>query len=111
MTIERAIEIVSPTTEEVHSPAEWLEAHRMACQALTLLRWIPADEAKPEYDEFVLGVCSATLSDHAWMTDAIAVVEYDETADQWLLAAWPEAEDVEVSHWMRLPTLPEGVGE
>lgn len=111
MTIDRAIEIVNPMSEELYSPAEWLEAHSMACRALASLKWIPADEAKPEYDEFVLGVCSATLSDHAWMTDAIAVVEYDETVGQWMLAAWPEAEDVKVSHWMRLPDLPEGVGE
>ena len=109
MTIDRAIEICNPTTESTHSPSEWFQAHNMACQALALLRWKDAGKEKPEPGEFVLGVCTATLSDHGWLTDAIAIVEYDETHDEWLLDGWPEVEDVKVSHWMRLPELPEGV--
>jgi len=110
MSIERALDILDPASVAEHSPEEWVQAHRMACQALALLRWIPAAERKPEEDELVLGVVSAELGPHAWITDGIAIVEYDETVDQWLLEAWPEVEDVEVSHWMRLPMLPEGVG-
>ena len=106
MSIETAIESLDPES----ATALTATAQRMGMQALDLLRWKDAGKEKPEPDEFVLGVCSAQLSDHAWLTGAIAIVEYDETADQWLLDGWPEVEDVTVSHWMRLPTLPEGVG-
>ena len=111
MTIERAIEILNPKNLADWTSAEWVQAHRMACQALALLRWVPASERKPEPDEFVLGVVSARLSSHAFLTSAQAIVEYDETTDEWLLDAWPEADWVKVSHWMPLPELPEGVGE
>lgn len=111
MSIDRAIEILDPARRHHFDSIEPVnEACRMGMQALALLRWIPVTERLPEPDEFVLGVCTARLSDHADLTDAIALVEYDEYADQWLLEAWPEVEDVRVSHWMRLPELP-GEGE
>jgi len=109
MTIDRAIEILNPTTNGLYPAREWLEAHRMGCQALALLRWKDADQEKPEPDEFVLVICRAQLSAHAALFDAHAIAEYDETTDRWVLDGWPEVEDVTVSHWMRLPTLPEGV--
>lgn len=113
MTIDRAIEICNPTAESIHSPHEWLEAHRMACQALALLRWIPVTERMPEDGEYVLGVCSATLPGERtpWLENDLCIVEYSETLDEWTLADDQDMDAVTVSHWMRLPTLPEGVEE
>lgn len=112
MTIDRAIEICNPTTESIHSPHEWLEAHRMACQALALLRWKDAGEELPGSDDgLVLVVCRADLSNHCKFLDAIQLAEYYEEDNVWELEGWPEVEGVTVSHWMRLPTLPEGVEE
>ena len=112
MTIERAIEILSPENLTDRTPAEWVQAHRMACQALALLRWIPVTERKPEPDEeLVLVVCTARISAHHFFRDAIQLAEYDETSNEWVLEGWPEAEDVKVSHWMPLPELPDELGE
>lgn len=112
VSIERAIEILDPTREGRWSPSEWVAAHRMACQALALLRWIPVEESLPKRgDDCVLAVATAKLSDFAFLEQAIVIAEYDETADEWILENWPEAGDVTVSHWMRLPLPPEGVGE
>ena len=82
---------------------------RAAADELKRTQWIPAEERKPDPDEFVLGVCTAKLSEDAFLDDDVALVEYDDTADRWLLEAWPEAEDVKVSHWMPLPGLPEEI--
>jgi len=107
MSIEKAIESLDPES----ATALTATAQRMGMQALDLLRWKDAGKEKPEPDEYVLGVCTAQgPGGSPWLENDIAVVEYDETDDQWLLADWPAVEGVTVSHWMRLPTLPEGVG-
>lgn len=111
MTIQRAIEILEPTSLAEHTPDEWLTAHRMACQALALLRWKDARREKPEPGDFVLGVCTARLSHLSDLDFDVAIVEYDEVGDRWLLDGWPEVEGVVVSYWMPLPELPEGVEE
>lgn len=110
VSIERAIEILDPTREGKWAPSEWVAAHRMACQALALLRWIPVEESLPRRgDECVLAVATAKLAPCAYLDEAIVIAEYDEQADQWVLENWPEAEDLKVSHWMRLPLPPEEV--
>jgi hypothetical protein len=112
VTIQRAIEILEPTSLAEHTPDEWVTAHRMACQALALLRWKNAGEELPGSDDgLVLVVCRADLSNHCKLLDAIQLAEYYEEDDAWELEGWPEAENVAVSHWMRLPELPEGVEE
>ncbi len=113
MTIQRAIEILEPTSLAEHTPDEWLTAHRMACQALALLQWKDARREKPEPGEYVLGVCSARLpgSGMVWLEDDMCVVEYSETLDEWTLVDDVDMDPVAVSHWMRLPELPEGVEE
>ena len=110
MTIDRAIEIVDPTKESTHSPSEYLTAHRMACQALDLLRWKEAGGEKPDPDEYVLGVCTARGPyGSPWLDTDLCVVEYCEVLDEWTLVDDEDADPVSVSHWMRLPELPEGV--
>jgi len=110
VSIERAIAILDPTREGKWAPSEWLTAHRMACQALALLRWISVEESLPKRgDDCVLSVATAKLGEGAYLDEAIVIAEYDEQADQWILENWPEAEDLTVSHWMRLPLPPEEV--
>lgn len=111
MTIDRAIEICNPTAESIHSPGEWLTAHRMACQALALLQWKKTEDELPEDGEYVLGVCSATLPGETrpWLDNDMCVVEYSETLDQWTLVDDQDMDPVTVSHWIRLPELPEGL--
>lgn len=111
MSIDRAIEILEPANIGPHSPTEWVSAHRMACQALALLRWKDAARQKPDPDEFVLVVCSASLGRGFGYDNELAIAEYDETKDAWILEDWPEAADVRVSHWMRLPELPDELRE
>lgn len=108
MTVERAIEICDPYREANHSPGEWLTAHKMACQALALLRWIPVEESLPKRgDDCVLAVATAKLGEGAYLDEAIVIAEYDQKAGRWYLENWPEIDEVEVTHWMRLPLPPE----
>ena len=110
MSIERAIEILDPAMSPTYHPAEWVEAHRMACQALALLRWKDAAKEKPQADDgVVLVVCRAEMGNDCRFLDSIQLAEYYEEDDAWELEGWPEAKDVTVSHWMRLPMLPEGL--
>lgn len=112
VSIERAIEILDPTSDRRYAPGEWVAAHRMACQALALLRWIPVEESLPKRgDDCVLVVATAKLAPCAYLDEAIVIAEYDETADRWSLENWPEAEELTVSHWMRLPLPPETEAE
>ena len=110
MKIERAIEILDPAGTATYQPGEWLTAHRMACQALALLWWKDAAKEKPQADDgVVLVVCRAEMGNNFRFLDSIQLAEYYEENDAWELEGWPEAKDVTVSHWMRLPMLPEGV--
>ena len=114
MTINRAIEILDPEHRERYDDLEEVnEACRMGMQALQAMKkrlWIPVSERHPEIDEGLVEViCTAQINAHHFFHDAIQLAEYDECADQWILEGWPELDDVQVSHWRRLPPLPEGL--
>ena len=109
MSIDRAIEILDPARRHHFDSIEPVnEACRMGMQALALLRWKKTEEELPRADDgLVLVVCRADLSNNCKFLDAIQLAEYYEEDNVWELEGWPEAENVTVSHWMRLPELPE----
>ncbi len=107
MSIEKAIESLDPES----ATALTATAQRMGMQALALLRWKDAGKEKPEPDEYVLGVCTAQgPGGSPWLENDICIVEYCEILDEWTLVDDEDMDPVTVSHWMRLPELPEGVG-
>lgn len=118
MSTDRAIEILDPEHREHYDGIEEVnEACRMGMAALRALKgiqWTPVSERLPDTDdEFVLAVCCGylpTLSGaRVSIVNEIMVAEYDEIHDSWSLSDLIEAQDVTVSHWMRLPPLPEGL--
>ena len=119
MSIERAVELLDPDLRVTANTTiadlnaileEFAQACRMgmgALRALNEMRWIPVGERLPDRDDaLVLVVCQADLGNDGYFLDAIQLAEYHEADDVWELEGWPEAKDVTVSHWRRLPTLP-----
>ena len=76
---------------------------RAAVEELEKMRWIPAKENQPvwENSDWVIGVANGKRH-----VNAITMVCYDRDEDTWFLDASPETV-VSVSHWMPLPEPPE----
>lgn len=71
--------------------------------------WVRTKDALPGPDDgdWVLGVVTGKIHGIR-MENAVLMVSYDTDSGKWFLEErpWPE---VSVSHWMRLPDLPEEV--
>lgn len=69
-------------------------------------RWIPVEEQMPEADEFVLAIVSGQPTKNIRLENAAEIASYWRE-DGWVLEAFPEWEDPQVSHWMPLSEAPE----
>lgn len=71
-------------------------------------RWIPVGERLPEADEQVLAIVSGIWKNITFER-AYELVNWS-SDEGWIMEAWPEFENPEVTHWMPLPEPPEEVG-
>lgn len=68
-------------------------------------RWIPAGERLPEPDKQVLAIVSGRWENITF--DRAYELASWSSDEGWIMEAWPELEDPEVTYWMPLPKLPE----
>ena len=71
-------------------------------------RWIPMRERLPEPDKQVLAIVSGRW-ENITFDRAYELVSWS-SDEGWVMEAWPELEDPEVTYWMPLPEPPEEVG-
>lgn len=127
MTIDRAIEILDPEHRENYDGLDEVnEACRMGMEALKQTRWIPCSERPPEELEpvNVVWVNHSPEQYHQEIKDVpqkATAVYYREKWYWWsclcedLLAEFGVNtvdfvdSDIEITHWMPLPELPEEV--
>lgn len=105
MTIDRAIEILSPDHREHYDSIEEVnEACRMGMEALERQRWIPCSERLPDAKQRVLfwasrvGCCCTGYYDATSPSGAV-----------WFTSGGNDTDYV-ASHWMILPEPPEEGG-
>ena len=67
-------------------------------------RWIPVTEWLPEPDTQVLAIVSGRW-ENITFDRAYELVSWS-AYEGWIIEAWPELEDPEVTHWMPLPEPP-----
>lgn len=72
-------------------------------------RWIPVGEKLPGIGETVLVIASGWPKPRKELRGAveIATLYADKPQPDWMLEAWPDWADPEVTHWMPLPEPPE----
>lgn len=69
-------------------------------------RWIPVTERLPEPDTQVLAIVSGRW-ENITFDRAYELASW--SADEgWIMEAWPDLEDPEVTHWTPLPEPPKG---
>lgn len=66
--------------------------------------WIPVTEHLPEHDVIVLVVASGRPKGNVELVNAIELATF--YSGGWILEAYPEWVDAEVTHWMPLPPSP-----
>ena len=71
-------------------------------------RWIPVGERLPEPDKKVLAIVSGRW-ENITFDRAYELMSWS-SDEGWIMEAWPELEDPEVTHWMPLPKPPEEKG-
>lgn len=72
-------------------------------------QWIPVGERMPEVGKAVLVIASGWPKPKTELRGAveIATLYTDKTQPDWVLEAWLDWENPEVTHWMPLPEAPE----
>ena len=70
-----------------------------------MMAWINAIWEEPKDDNIVLTVVSGRFKNIRF-DNAIELAIYDNLEHEWILEAYPEAEDISVKYWMPLPKLP-----
>lgn len=68
-------------------------------------RWIPVGERLPEPDKQVLAIVSGRWENITF--DRAYELASWSSDEGWIMEAWPELEDPEVTYWMPLPEPPE----
>lgn len=68
-------------------------------------QWIPVGERLPEPDKKVLAIVSGRW-ENITFDRAYELMSWS-SDEGWIMEAWPELEDPEVTHWMPLPEPPE----
>ena len=68
-------------------------------------RWIPVEERLPEPDKQVLAIVSGRW-ENITFDRAYELMSWS-SDEGWIMEAWPELEDPEVTHWKPLPEPPE----
>ena len=68
-------------------------------------RWIPVGERLPEPDKQVLAIVSGRWENITF--DRAYELASWSSDEGWVMEAWPELEDPEVTYWMSLPEPPE----
>lgn len=95
---EKLIELIQH--EVVPYFAERIADHLIS-NGVTFQQWIPVTERLPEPDKQVLAIVSGRWENIVF-DRAYELVSW--SADEgWIMEAWPELEDPDVSHWMPLP--------
>lgn len=68
-------------------------------------KWISTTERLPEAGETVLAVVYGKPNENVELIGAIELAEWYE--GEWFIDAWPDWENVRVTHWLPLPAGPE----
>ena len=65
-------------------------------------RWISVNDAVPEDEELVLVIVNGKPSKHITFKEAIELAYWYED-EGWVLEGYPEAVNIEVLYWARIP--------
>ena len=97
--------IAPPARELLEQAAEALEQLKVESGKLKVGRWIPVRSRLPEDDAQVLVIVSGRWK-NVTFNNAYELASWSVT-EGWIMEAWPEFENPDVSHWMPLPEPPE----
>lgn len=85
-----------------------IRAARERLEAPAASPWISVDDRLPEDEQDVLVIASGRPREHLILDNAYELATFYD-GEGWLLDAYPEWEDPQVTYWMPLPERPKEV--